>query len=69
MPAYYPADMLDAMEREAAAARDRLAVWMAAQTMANMLHVDPQAAEPYGGCAPLRARLVAAYRESLAKDS
>lgn len=65
MPAYYPGEMLDAMEREAVAARARTADWMARQTMINMLHLDPDAADGHGGKPSLLGKLRRGYDKSL----
>ena len=65
MSSYYSEEMLVETSREAAAAFDRAVGRMARQTMRNMLHVDPTAADPYGGQEGLLERLKHSYQESL----
>lgn len=65
MPAYYSGEMLDAMDREAVAARERTADWMARKTMNNMLHLDPGAADHHGGKPSLLGKLRRGYEQSL----
>lgn len=66
MPAYHPQQMLDAMDTAAQGALDRTAKRMARRTAANMLHVDPTAADAFGGRAVMEARLEQRYLETIA---
>lgn len=65
MSSYYSEEMLVETSLEAEAALDRAAERMARRTMRNMLHVDPDAAAPYGGQEQLFERLKDSYTESL----
>ncbi len=69
MPSYYPGEMMAAAAIEAEAALQRAAARMARQTLGNMLHLDPTAADPFGGKERLRRRLEASYRQLLSADS
>lgn len=66
MSSYYTEEMLEATSVEAEAALERTVDWMARQSLKNMLHVNPNAAEVYGGNDKLLAKLRAGYVQSLA---
>jgi 3-mercaptopyruvate sulfurtransferase SseA len=69
MSSFYSTEMLEETSRVAAKARKSTADWMAQQTVKNMLHVDPRAADQYGGKAQLLRRLKASYENSLSLAS
>lgn len=62
---YASPDMCVAEQQQAEAALERVSVRMARQTMRNMLHLDPRAADGFGGQQQLQAQLESAYRRSL----
>lgn len=65
MPSYYSPEMLVEATRAAEEARPRVAEWMARLSLNNMLHLDPEAAIPFGGPEQLLERLKASYQRSL----
>lgn len=65
MPSYYSPEMLAEAARAAEEARPRVAEWMARLSLNNMLHLDPEAATPFGGSDQLLERLKASYQRSL----
>lgn len=66
MSSFYPTEMIEETSRAATEALARTADWMAKQTMQNMLRVDPDAAEVYGGRDQLLGKLRSSYQSSLA---
>lgn len=65
MSSFYSTEMLEETSREAEEALTRTAVWMAKQTMQNMLRVNPNAATPHGGEDQLLGKLKQNYENSL----